>query len=258
MHYNLAMSLVVVIAGPEGIVLASDQRTVLAARSGADRSEATFDSTSKLYTLRSISLPCVIAACGKTSIANTSIWNLLPEFESTIKANLSIRDIALSLQSFLSDAIPESSSDAKLFVSISGYDLDSPFGRTYFFEVPAVRPMGTATCSRDKTTMTFLGDSSVAERLLNGYDKKFLEVLRQRRSSSGEGTLVFEQNILDSLQYHVPLSVLSLEAKAEFARFLVETTVTMHKFSVFGRTCGGNVDVAILTKFEGVRNLRLR
>ncbi len=61
------------------------------------------------------------------------------------------------------------------------------------------------------------------------------------------------QNIRGDLEYRVPYEALPLQDCVDLAAFLIRTTITAQKFAIVDRGVGGSIEIAAITRTEGMR-----
>lgn len=241
------MSVIVLAAARDGIVIGSDRRTVIKASSTDGRRYTCFyDGTHKVISLFSPALTCVAAFYGRTSVGQDNIWSLMPEFVAeNDPVPTDIRTVALTLQRFLRSRLPnEGNVDECLSVLVAGYDRSSQLPCSYRFDVPGqdqINPLHQP----GEPFLLWLGDTGIIDRLILGYDKRLLSMFEETHTEC-------DTDLLRHLTYSFPLHLLTLQARCDFVRILVTITNDINSFMFGDQTCGGGVDLTSLTLKHGV------
>lgn len=268
------MSLGIAFKGPEGIVLAVDSRVTLFAEritpEGKELLPSTFDNATKLLRLNSQRHVGAVTY-GLGAIGNPqprTAHSFLPEFERELlgpateedegsQPQLSVEEFAKRLSAFFmkqweKQGMPspaEYNADPMIFL-VAGYDTDAVYGRVFDFYIPQ-RP-APAEQNINDFGMTWGGQAEITSRLINGYDPNTLEFLQAQLSLDPEKQQVLQQ-VLQSLALPIPFQFLPLQDCVDLTVMLVRTTIALQTFQVGVRGVGGAIDVATITRTEGLK-----
>ena len=251
------MSLGIVLKGPEGIVLAADSRATLEARQGNSPPRSVhFDNATKILSFKEY--PHVGAVTyGGAVIGQRTPHSYVPEFENELKEDrLSVQQFAQKLSEFFQKRLKEAAPikrtpGADTIFVVGGYDKDQPYGTVYLFAVPR-DPKPQPRNARD-FGITWGGQPEIVNRLIQGYDPNMFHVLKQDFKLS-DGKLKQIDNALRSrLRFPIPYEVLSLQDGVNLATLLIRTTISMQSLSLLERGVGGPIDVATITRTDGLQ-----
>lgn len=256
------MSLGVVVKGPEGVVLAADSRVTLLA--GTDPSaglhNVNYDNATKLLAFSGH--PWVAAVTyGTAVIGLRTAHSFLPEFEielKKIKENrlAIIKEYAQRLSDFFTrqwkKGMPATWSGPPMHFIVAGFDREAAYGSVFTFEIPT-SPEPLEVNPGEMFGMTWGGQHDIASRLLQGFAPELPGILAQALGKSeAEVSALFAKDIRPKTEFRIPYVVLPLQDCVDLATFLVRTTVVAQAFAVGVRGVGGPIDVAYITRTQGL------
>jgi len=253
------MSLGMVIKAPEGIVLSAESRVTLTATPATGAPiHVSFDNATKLFGFSRPHDYVGIVTYGLAAIGLRTAHSFLPEFEATLQTvRLSIEDFAKNLSDFyLSQwniSPPPNYTGPPMTFLVAGYDDNQPYGRVYQFDIPnSPRPVEHHSGAFG---LTWGGQREMVDRLLQGYDNNLPTLLTANLSLN-----LTQQSALNTtlqkLQLPIPLQALPLQDCVDLALFFLNTTILGQRLTVGIRGCGGEIDVAVVTRREGFRFLK--
>jgi hypothetical protein len=256
------VSLGIVIKGPEGLVLAAESRVTLEARAVQGQASqpitVNFDNATKLLTFTSRRHRWVGAVTyGQAAIGLRTAHSFLPELESELPQDerLSIQDFAQRLSTFyqrqFQEAFPQGYSGPNMTFVVGGFNEGEPYGRVYVFDLPQ-RPVPTEQqVNPGDFGLTWGGQREVVDRLIRGYDHRLIEIASQIGISQPQ----IQQLQLASqpLQMAIPLAAMPLQDCVDLAIFFIRTTIAAQHLTVGIRGCGGPIDVAVVTRRDGLK-----
>ncbi len=251
------MSLVVLIKGPEGVVLAADTRLTFS-QTRPDGSPITvhFDNATKVLTFGRNHHHVGAVTFGLASIAGRTAHSLIPEFEVEIgDTRLAINEYALRLSGFflkrwLEAGMPEQHPSSGMTFVVGGYDEGMAYGDVYEFTIPhSPTPMRRFA---NEFRILWGGQTSTAAVLINGFDARLLPLIEDRLALPKD-TLDALVDILKSSGQPIPTESLALQDCIDLAIFLVRTTISFQGFAVMDRGVGGIIEVAYITRTEGLQ-----
>jgi hypothetical protein len=280
------MSLGVVIKGAEGVVLAVDSRVTLIAQAMAQPGSpnppqmlpiqqiaVNFDNATKLLTFGGPDEKTWIAAVtyGDAVIGTSpndlrTAHSFIPEFESALtkkglklvgQGRLGVAGFAQELSEFFAkrwaEKMPPNYLGAGMTFCVGGYDEDEPYGSVYVINIP--RDPTPKVQSEKTFGITIGGQGEVAMRLLGGFDQRVPQIVQQLAHLNPQqmGAL---QGAFSQLALGIPYAVLPLQDCIDLGIFLIRATATAQNLSIGIRGVGGAVDVAVITRREGVRIIK--
>ena len=248
------MTISVSILVPDGIVLATDSRQVVNSLSGQMRVDS--DNATKIYQLGSHSAAIIV---GQGSFYFNRVESPQPIGEILVNAfadlpkNTTVRNIANILHQKISSVLKKhcrvtKDNQSRVIFYIAGYNAKQNTGELYRCEAP-----GNAVLARktNDAGAVWSGEDSYINRLILGYDPLFFEWLSPSENDSG-------QKIGKGLQLFINFQTMPLQDAVDLATSLVQITINLNKFSNGlvgspGRfpTCGGKIDVAVITRLQG-------
>lgn len=209
------MSIMCTVYVPDGIVLAADSRMtgniMVKTPDGKTQQQGTFsisDNAQKVFMLSKVKVG--IASCGAAILENRTISDFLRIFEiNEVQQGDSVTDVAKKLQAYAYKHFPH----VNFFVC--GYDDEEPFVYDVSKELKRVN-------------------------MDNGN-------IRYASSWSGEQLAITK--LLNS-QPPTPINheLMPLKDAVDFAEFLVDVTIKLQRFEMKPKTCGGDIDVLVITK----------
>lgn len=253
------MSLGVVVKGTGGIVLAADSRVTLMVNRGNSQFSINFDNASKLLTFAKPNTYVGAVTYGEAVIGSTpndirTAYSFVPEFETGLpEIPLSIKDFAKRFGAFFLKQWrkkgPKNYRGPGMTFVIAGFDQESPYGSVHLLNIPN-QPVAEEQ-SPNNFGVTWGGQIELASRIINGYDIKLPEILKRKLKLSDKQIEELKTEFRQ-LTLGIPYAVLSLQDCIDLAIFLVKTTVEGQRLSIAIRGVGGAIDVAVITKREGV------
>jgi hypothetical protein len=267
------MSLGIAFKGAEGIVLAADSRVTLMAQmqpppapgqpqQPSQLLPAYFDNANKLLRLTGQkyvgAVTYGVGAIG-TSEPRTA-HSFLPEFDAELAAQqvkrLSVEEFATRLSEFFlrqwTATMPSSIPTGQDMVFlVAGYDDGAPYGRVFEIFIPS-RPKPVEMLPGNFGAV-WGGQREITDRILQGYDQQLPSIVQ---SVYGNAHPNLESALRSKLQAQVPFAFLPLQDCVDLSIFLVRTTITLQKWIVGIRGVGGAIDVATITRTDGVKHVQ--
>jgi 20S proteasome alpha/beta subunit len=246
------MSLGIVIKGPEGIVLAADSRVTL---SIANRNiSATFDNATKVFSFNNKDSKVGVVTYGLAAIGLRAANSFIPEFEQKLpNESLDIETFSKKLSEFFMDQwnleMPDPSEykGPDMTFVVGGFDEDEPYGKVFLIEIPK-KPEPVAQHVSQDFGITWGGQREYVDRLIQGFDPRLMDFLKSQTSLPPE-----LDEFLLQMQMQIPLPAMALQDCVDLAIFFVRTTIDAQKLSFGVRGCGGSIDVATITRKEGLK-----
>ena len=209
------MSIMCSVYVPEGIVLAADSRMtgniMLKTPDGKTQQQGMFsisDNAQKVFLLGKVRVG--VASCGAAVLENKTISDYLRIFEiEEVSKKDSVTDVAKKLQAYAYKFFPH----VNFFVC--GYDEDEPF----VYDVGKELKRINMDNGNIRYASTWSGEQLAVTKLLNS-------------------------------QPPTPINhnLMPLKDAVDFAEFLIDVTIKLQRFEMKPKTCGGDIDVLVLTK----------
>ena len=209
------MSIMCSVYVPEGIVLAADSRMtgniMMKTPDGKTQQQGMFtisDNAQKVFLLNKVRVG--IASCGFAILENKTVSDYLRLFEiEEVRPKDNVTDVAKKLQAYAYKYFPN------VHFFVCGYEEEEPF----------------------------VYDVSKELRRINMDNGKI------KYASSWSGEQVAITKLLNS-QPPTPVNhdLMPLKDAVDFADFLIDVTIKLQRFEMKPKTCGGAIDVLVLTK----------
>ena len=251
------MSIVASVKVYDGIVLGADSRTQLRAvnKHGQPTSIQTFNHATKIFPIKQ--LPIGILTYGTGNIGRRSVESYVIEFTHNLKhdSDLTVRSIADQLLIHFNEAFDNQYQDIKrktrpgLGVFVAGYS-EQPTSLADEWEFKIPRDDKTKEVrSSEEFGASWRGISIPFSRLYTGIDPRIIPRLRK----SGVPEDVIQTVTKTAQEFASPFIFdgMPIIDAVEFCRFILKTTVNMAKFETGVASCGGPLDIAIITKSNG-------
>lgn len=253
------MSLGMVIKAPEGIVLSAESRVTLAAQPPAGPPiHVNFDNAIKLFGFNRPHDYVGVVTYGLAAIGLRTAHSFLPEFEATLQSvRLTIADVSMQLSDFYSAqwniSPPPDYVGPQMTFLVAGYDDNQPYGRVYQFDIP--NSPNPVEHHSGAFGLTWGGQREMVDRLLQGYDSNLPNLLIANLGLNPTQQTALNTT-LQQLQLPIPLQALPLQDCVDLALFFLNTTILGQRLTVGIRGCGGEIDIAVVTRREGFRFLK--
>jgi hypothetical protein len=251
------VSLGIVIKGPEGLVLAAESRVTLSAKlPDGQQTHVSFDNATKLLSFSDPNKAVGVVTYGLAAIGMRTAHSFVPEFEAGLpKERLKVGEFAERLGCFFMQQwkaiMPADYAGPDMVFVVGGFDEGEPYGRVYLLEVPRnPRPVET-NANPGEFGITWGGQREHVDRLLLGFDPRLPEIVTKALELSQEAQQAL-QHALRGLQMQLPLSAMPLQECVNLAIFFLRTTISAQRLSVGIRGCGGPIDVATITRRDGL------
>lgn len=252
------MSLGIVIKGPEGLVLAAESRVTLTGMlPNGQELHVNFDNATKVLSFSAPNAAVGAVTFGLGAIGTRTAHSFIPEFEAELGSErLLVGDFAQALSDFFvkqwTAAAPAAYEGPDMVFVVAGFDTDEPYGRVFQFEIPKAPKPVEQFSTLEEFGLTWGGQREFVDRLIQGYDPRAPQLIA--------GSLGLDENQVNALVHELkslsmpfPVQAMALQDCVDMALFFIRTTIVGQKLTVGIRGCGGPIDVAIITRQDGLR-----
>lgn len=259
------MTIVVALKTSEGLILGSDSAVSLTNSKGEILN--VYEYAEKLCQLKDY--PIGILTWGAGSIGDRSIKSLINEFGSQLMSaekveaaytapKYTVREITGKLRDFFKKKYDEEGGQASLGIYIGGYSENGFFPEGYEFQIPdddKIERIFPDENGKPAFGVIWRGITGPITRLLKGYDVRVLRVLRR-----GKALTEKQKKKLGLLVYNITYGDMPLQDGIDFVKLLVSTVIGISRFGIGAPTCGGDIDIAVVTRegFEWIKRKGLK
>ncbi|HEY44262.1 MAG TPA: hypothetical protein G4O11_09805 [Anaerolineae bacterium] len=257
------MSLGVVIKGPEGVVLAADSRVTLTAeRKGSPPLPINFDNATKLLSFSKPHNYVAIVTYGAAVIGLRTAHSYIPEFEVELpkKNRLKALDYAERFSKFFlrqwKANMPDDYPGPSMMFVVGGYDPEAAYGRIYLLDIPRNPEPIEQNPGDTNFGMTWGGQLQIASRMIHGYDPILPTILKRELEIDDDSLKSLLSTLKENIEFSIPYQVLPLQDCVDLATLMVRTTIKSQNLSIGLRGVGGPIDVATITRTNGLRYIQ--
>jgi hypothetical protein len=252
------MSLGIVIKAPEGLVLAAESRLTLTALApNAPPLHVNFDNATKLLSFAKPNVSVGVVTYGQAAIGLRTAQSFIPEFEAKISEDpkrLPILEFANKFSEFYLQqwkaAMPEDYSGPNMTFVVAGFDEGEPYGKVFIINIPRTPEPVAQHAGTGEFGITWGGQREIVDRLIQGFDGRLGEAINKLNLTPEQTQLL--SPIFAQIQLPIPLQALPLQDCVDLAIFFLRTTITAQKLTVGIRGVGGPIDVATITRQDGL------
>jgi len=251
------VSLGIVIKGTEGLVLAAESRVTLTVTPpGQPSLYVSYDNASKLLSFKTPHNHIGAVTYGAAAIDQRTAHSLIPEFEASLPtARLGVEEFSNQLHQFFlgrwQSIVPPNYSGPPMSFVIGGFDEQDLYGRVFAVDIPYVATPQERN-PHPNFGMSWGGQREFADRIIQGYDSRLRTIAEQVFGASDPRLAQFWSQ-LGMLQLQVPIQVMPLQDCVDLAIFIIRTTIDGQQLTAGIRGVGGPIDVATITRQEGLR-----
>lgn len=252
------MSLGVAIKGPEGIVLAADSRVTLEARApNVLPLLVSFDNATKLLSFSKQRFAGAVTY-GAALIGLRTAHSFVPEFDLKLPdEHLEVEEFAKGLSTFFEarwkESMPDDYPGPDMTFIVGGFGPGAAYGRVFLFSIPRNPQPVEQNPGEHNFGMTWGGQLQIATRIIHGYDPALPPTLAQAMGVSEDQLRQALTSLRQQLEFRIPYDVLPLQDCVNLAIFLIRATISAQALAVGVRGVGGPIDVAIITRTEGLK-----
>jgi len=238
-------------------VLAAESRLTLTAKSPSGPLHVNFDNASKLLACSTPNTSIGVVTYGLAAVGLRTAQSYIPEFEAELRdERLSVQEFAELFREFFlrqweKDMPSDYKSPSMTFV-VAGFNPNEPYGRVFLMELPKAPTPVEQSPAPGEFGITWGGQREIVDRLVQGYDHRAMNiianVLKLKKEQRQE-----VQDALKTIAMQIPLAAMPLQDCVNLATLFVRTTIAAQTLTVGLRGCGGPIDVAVITRREGLR-----
>lgn len=253
------MSLGMVIKAPEGLVLTAESRvTISATAPNSPPIHVNFDNATKLFGFSEPHSYVGVVTYGLAAIGLRTAHSFLPEFEATLPTSrLTISNFANNLSDFYTSQwnaeMPSEYNGPPMTFIIGGYDDNQPYGNVFQFDIP--NSPNPKEHHENSFGIVWGGQREMVDRLIQGFDNKLPQMIINALHLDQNQQQILKTE-MQKLQLPVPLQALPLQDCINLAHFFLSTTIKGQRLTVGIRGCGGEIDIAVVTRREGFKFLQ--
>jgi hypothetical protein len=250
------MSIVASVKVYDGIALGADSITQLIGEDAKGQFAVmkTYSHARKLFRLsQSIGL----LTYGVGNIGKRSIESYVIEFEGKLRSEdaqlLNVKNIGKSLFEHFHSIynseytnVPETKWPV-LGVYVAGYSENNPMAEEWEFVVPKTELR--LVREHNKFGASWRGISIPFTRLYTGFDPRVADILKAQ--GLAEEIITKVKNVAEELKSQIVFDGMPLQDAVHFCKFILATTVGMAAFEVGPASCGGWLDLAVITRKDG-------
>jgi hypothetical protein len=249
------MSIVVCVRVYDGIVLGAESMTQLFGQvSGQQQFIKAYSNARKLYQIGK--LPVGILTYGAGNVGQRSIESFVDEFgEVGGHESLTIEELATKFRDFFNHyyqdqfAQMEPGQQPQIGFYVAGYSPNERIGadREFIFPIGQVaRPRVTEFGG------SWRGISMPLTRLLVGIDPRLMGIM-QAQGISQDVIQQVQQQVIANLGTPIAFDGMPVKDAIGYCRFMLETTIAIATYEIGVPTCGGPLQIAVITKSDGFR-----
>lgn|GEM_PF-3532799 len=240
------MTLIFTLKVAEGLVLAAESRMTIS----EGEVPVYYSEVQKLFPLNDY--PAAILTCGSGFLQSKALSSWIRAFESELPLNLSIRHVAERLQKFLAPADQGTTTTLVLAgfnqEAVQGFDAE-------VYKITAFEDGAQNFFDLSESVTFWDGDFEAVTRLLLGRSPVYFQAIAPHLDKANLKSLD------KSVQMNPPYYAMSLQEGIEFVDFLMNTQIQFQRFASQPQSCGGPIDIAVITpeeSFQWVRRKTLR
>lgn len=250
------MSLSVIVRGPEGLVIAAESRSLVPfTLPNGSTIPINFDGTNKLLTFDYPHNFVAAVTYGLGGIADRPVYSFMPEIEATLatEERMPVQEFSRKLSSFFVnewDNRPELKNYTGMPITflVGGFNEGELYSHTYEMHIP-FKPEPNEL---PQIGINWGGQRELVDRLVKGYDPALTEHLSKAWPLTEEHVKDMPA-IAQPLEVVFPLGAMGLQGYVDVAILLIRTTIETQRLALYLRACGGHIDVATITRREGLR-----
>ncbi len=256
------MSLGIIVKCPEGLVLAAESRVTINANTPLGPVHNNFDNAKKLLAFSGPHKYIGAITYGLGSLNLRTAQSFMPEFESSLPANrISVEGFANLMSNFFMEQWkaekmpkPDQFKNSPMVFLVAGFDENEPYGKVYEFHIPN-NPMPKVIRETKDFGVNWGGQRELVDRLIKGYDERIISVVQQELNLDPTKMAEIVQKLVP-FQLQIPIQIMALQDCVNLASYILKTTIRGQELTLGVRGCGGNIDLAVITRTEGIEFIK--
>lgn len=255
------MTVIVSVKINDGIVMAADSVSSFA-------NGMTYQHANKIVNLHK-HFPVGAMVTGTGGIGSESIETLLKDLRKRFQGEDSVHSdwqldpqkftlqaVADKVRAFLFDEkVAHSSDDVNMKIRVCGYSAGRPLSEVWEVNIEGKTCTAPALIQDEQSCgPRWDGEYEALNRLILGVGTDFVPAVVNLGLLDQPQALAVYQALPGALMQPLILPAMPIQDAIHLARFMVETTIGMVKFSINRtKTVGGPVEIAVITKHEGFK-----
>lgn len=256
------MSLGIITKCPEGLVLAAESRVTIKTNTPTGPIHNNFDNAKKLLVFSGPHKHIGAITFGLGSLQLRTAHSFMPEFEASLPdSRISVLDLASQMSDFFmiqwqKEKMPDlvKYKGSPMIFMVAGFNEGEPYGIVHQFNIPN-SPKPIVIRDSDMFGVNWGGQREFVDRMIKGYDEKVLTILKNKLNLDDNQMNEIVQS-LGQLEMQIPIKIMALQDCINFCNFILQTTISGQELSIGVRGCGGNIDVAVITRTDGVNMIK--
>ncbi len=192
--------------------------------------------------------------------------SFIPEFEAELSTSkcgrLSVEGFAKSLNDFFmrqwkaQGMPPQVDPGGGMIFYVGGYNEGEPYGRVYELRIPSAPT--PKEWHPGVFGVVWGGQQEFVQRLITGFDPRLCDAAQEFLKLTDDQKNKLNEHLTAKLQASIPFQFLPLQDCINLAILLIRTTMTIQTFLVDVRGVGGAIDVATITKTDGLKLIQTK
>ena len=192
-----------------------------------------------------------------------TVYGFMPEFQEHLvqqaaDKRLKVEEVAQEIGTFFTERWqdagmpkPTSHPDEQMFFYVAGFDEGEAYGRVFEVRVPdAPVPMEQ---SKNTFGLSMGGQNGYIARLLQGFDERAAQIAATQLHLDAAQVAALVTEWKTQLSVPIPWQFLPLQDGVDLCTFIVTTTSIIQNWTVDIRGVGGEIDVAVIDRVDGLR-----
>lgn len=265
------MSIAVLIAVHDGVVLAADSASTLTITGPPGTTPAgmvaanVYDNANKIFNLvKGLPIGCITFGSG--NIGNASIGTLIKDLRKKLTAGelgfkpekYTMKDVASILADFLNDECHKLDPAARAAIGtgflIGGYSSGGDLGESWSIEIKQGVAQAPNKLREPKDAgVSWGGQGEVLQRIMLGFSPQIFDVLAKVSKPPGNAQIIAQQLapvLQASMQAPMVFAPMPIQDAIDLARFLVHAASMFSRFIPGPNVVGGPIEIAAITKHE--------
>jgi hypothetical protein len=265
------MSIAVLIAVHDGVVLAADSASTLTFTPPPGTMPAgivaanVYDNANKIFNLvKGLPIGCITFGSG--NIGNASIGTLIKDLRKRLTArdfnfnpeDYTMKNVASTLAEFLGEECNKLDAAVKASISagflVGGYSSGGDLGESWSIEIKqGVAQQAKKLREPKDAGVSWGGQAEVLQRIMLGYSPQIFDILAQVSQPVGQASDVAAKlGPIFSARLQAPMvfAPMPIQDAIDLAKFLVHAASMFSRFIPGPNVVGGPIEIAAITKHE--------